>query len=221
MNRREIIEELQQVLSGKTLDAVLPPICFIVINQLTTLNRAIVLSLAVALGLAGLRVMKKQAWQYAALGLAGVLFASGLSYLTQNATSYFLGSLISSAGLLLLTIISLLVGKPLAAWMSHLSRGWPLLWYWRKDVKPAYREVTILWLLMMSVRLVIQMGLYQQGNVARLGWTNTLLGWPVTLVVLILSYVYGVWRLRQLKGPGVEEFMAEKSPPWQGQTRGF
>lgn len=48
-----------------------------------------------------------------------------------------------------------------------------------------------------------------------------LLGWPVTIVVLVLSYVYGIWRLRKLRGPGVDEFITGKQPPYRGQTRGF
>jgi hypothetical protein len=39
--------------------------------------------------------------------------------------------------------------------------------------------------------------------------------------VLAVSYVYGIWRLRKLGGPGVEEFESGKEPPWDGQTRGF
>ena len=48
-----------------------------------------------------------------------------------------------------------------------------------------------------------------------------MLGWPVTIAVLVLSYVYGIWRLHQLGGPGVHEFREGKASPWEGQTRGF
>jgi hypothetical protein len=153
--------------------------------------------------------------------LLAVGFAAGLALLTQNAANYFIPGLISSAVLLALAIGSLIIGKPLAAWASHLTRGWPLDWFWRADVKPAYREVTWMWLFFIAGRFVIQLSLFQRGQTGQLAWANTLLGWPVTIVVLVVSYIYGIWRLRKLGGPGVEEFQAGKEPPWKGQTRGF
>jgi len=39
--------------------------------------------------------------------------------------------------------------------------------------------------------------------------------------LLVISYLYGTWRLRHLKGPSVEEFKAGAEPPWTGQRRGF
>jgi hypothetical protein len=48
-----------------------------------------------------------------------------------------------------------------------------------------------------------------------------LLGWPFIIALLIVTYLYGLWRLSKLGGPSVEEFKAGKSPPWEGQKRGF
>ena len=120
-----------------------------------------------------------------------------------------------------LTLVSIAVDKPLAAWASHLTRAWPLDWFWRPDVKPAYREVTYLWLFYFVTRLVVQIVLYQSGEAGRLAWANILLGWPVLIVILIITYLYGIRRLHGLGGPGVEEFRADQEPPWRGQTRGF
>jgi hypothetical protein len=39
--------------------------------------------------------------------------------------------------------------------------------------------------------------------------------------VLVLSYIYGIWRLRKLKGPGIDEYLENKTAPFRGQTRGF
>jgi hypothetical protein len=38
---------------------------------------------------------------------------------------------------------------------------------------------------------------------------------------LVISYIYGTWRLKYLRGPSVEEFRAGAEPPWTGQRRGF
>jgi len=47
------------------------------------------------------------------------------------------------------------------------------------------------------------------------------MGLPFTIAILVISYIYGIWRLRTLKGPGIDEFMEAKEAPYRGQTRGF
>jgi len=149
------------------------------------------------------------------------MVASGIAYFSNNAANYYLPRIATSALLVLAALVSLILGKPMAALTSHLTRGWDLDWYWRKDVKPAYQEVTVLWFLSFVMRLALQVILYRRGDVVELAWTNTLLGLPVTIAGLILSYLYGIWRLRNLKGPSVEEHREGKLQPWEGQTRGF
>ncbi|MGM0652145.1 MAG: DUF3159 domain-containing protein [Bacillota bacterium] len=217
----EILDELKTVVSGKTIDAIFPPLIFVLANNIFNLDTAVYSALGLAFIIGLSRILRRQNWYYALGGLLGVALASGLAFLTQSAVGYFLPTLVSSASMVLITLISLVIGKPLAAWASHLTRGWPLDWFWRSDIKPAYREVTWFWAFFFILRLSIQLVIFQSGDAATLAWANTLLGWPVFIVVLVITYIYGVWRLNRLGGPGVEEFRSGKKPPWQGQTRGF
>jgi hypothetical protein len=218
---KEILDELRLVVSGKTLDALLPPLVFAVTNGFRGLNRAVLVALTLALLLGLRRLMLRQKASYALGGFLVVGAASGLALITRNASNYFISAALTSGLLLLTALASLIVRKPLAAWVSHLSRGWPLDWFWRTDVKPAYREVTWFWAVFFSMRLGVQVTLLRSGDALRLAWANTLLGWPVTGLVLIISYLYGIWRLHQMGGPGVDEYRKGVKPPWRGQVRGF
>ena len=209
------------MVSGKTFDALLPPLVFVLVNSINRLETAAIAAVIFALLIGFLRLLLRQTLSYAFGGLAMVILAAAIAFLTRDAANYFIPAITSSALLLIATLASLLVGKPLAAWASHLTRGWPLNWFWRSDVKPAYIEVTWFWALILLGRLVIQILLYLAGDAARLAWANILLGWPVTIPILILTYIYGLWRLRRLGGPGVDEFRTGKEPPWEGQKRGF
>ena len=218
---REIREEFKTVAAGKTLDAIFPPLVFVAVNAFARLE--------IALGAAGLlgllivfkRWRARQSWMYALGGLLGVLVASGFAFLAQNAANFFLPGIVSTAVLLLFAIVSLIAGRPMAAWVSHLSRGWTLTWFWRPDVRPAYREVTIGWALFFLIRLVAQIVLFMEGDPVRLAFYNTLLGFPLLFVGLVFTYVYGLWRLRRLGGPGIDEYDRGSEPPYRGQTRGF
>ena len=209
------------MVSGKTFDALLPPLVFVLVNSISRLETAAIAAVIFALLIGFLRLLLRQTLSYAFGGLAMVILAAAIAFLTRDAANYFIPAITSSALLLIATLASLLVGKPLTAWASHLTRGWPLNWFWRSDVKPAYIEVTWFWVLILLGRLVIQILLYLAGDAARLAWANILLGWPVTIPILILTYIYGLWRLRRLGGPGVDEFRTGKEPPWEGQKRGF
>lgn len=159
------------------------------------------------------RAFKGQSVLYALLGIGGVAIASGFAIFSDKAASYFLPKVISSGFLFLVSLVSILIGRPLAAILSHISRGWEFDWFMRKDIKPAYREVTIAWAVLFLSRMTIQLILFRRGNLAELGWASILLGFPATLTVLILTLIYGVWRLKKLGGPGIDEFRQGKSPP--------
>ncbi len=217
----DIKDELKQFLSGKTIDALIPPIVYLIVNNLVGLKVAVISAISIALIFALFRLLKKESVLYAIGGIGGVVLASGFALISDNAANYFLPKIIGSAGLFILLLISIFIGKPAAAILSHLSRGWQFDWFLRDDIKPAYREVTIVWLLLVLIRLVLQIILYQRGDLTELGWASILLGFPATLMVLILTLVYGVWRLKRLGGPGIEEFEKGKNPPWEGQKKGF
>ena len=219
----ELSQEFRAVFSGQTntLDTIIPPLLYTLVNMLAGLLPATLSALVLAAILTVVRLVRKQSWLYALIGLLLTLFAAGLAWYTQNAASFFLPDLLTSSTLLAIALLSIWAGKPLAAWSSHLTRAWPKDWYWLPNICPAYNEVTWIWTAFIAARLVVQYYLYQMGNVSLLGWANVLLGWPVTIVVLVISYLYGIWRLAKLGGPSVEEFLSHQPAPWKGQKRGF
>ena len=217
----DILDEIKQFINGKTLDALVPPLVYLVANNFFDLKVTVILALGTAIFFAIKRLINKESLLYALGGILGVLLASGLALFSDNASNYFLPGFIGSGIMFLISLISVLVGKPLAALVSHLSRSWEFAWFMRKDIKPAYREVTLAWSLLFLVRMILQGLLLSRGNLTEITWVNLALGFPATFIVLILTLIYGLWRLQNLKGPGIDEFRDKKSPPWRGQTKGF
>jgi hypothetical protein len=225
MNKfKELQEELKSVLSGRgarLLDSFLPLFIFLVLNPLLGVNTALWGALAVAGLFAIVRMIKKDSLVYALGGLGGVLLAAVFVKLSGSEAGFFLPGLISGTITVVLCIASVVINRPVVAWTSFIARRWPLDWYWHPKVMPAYNEVTIIWAVSFSIRLILEFWLFQQEAVSALGITRVLLGWPYTVILLIVSYLYGLWRLGQLRGPSVEEFKTGKEPPWEGQKRGF
>jgi uncharacterized membrane protein len=218
---KDLLSEIKLIFTGKTLDAIIPPLIFVIINGYLGLSIAIIVSLVIALVFFIYRVVSKQSFSYALFGLVGILLAGGFAFVANNATNFFLPDIITNGFILVLSIGSLIINKPIAAYLSHLTRGWTLAWFWRKDIIPAYREVTYMWTAFFLIRTIIQVVLFIGNDVNALLWTSTIMGLPATFLILTISYVYGIWRLKQLGGPGIDEFDVNKKPPYRGQNRGF
>ena len=218
---KEILSELKMVLKGNTLDALLPSLLFVFLQSPLGLNTSALVAVLSSFLLTGYRIIRKQKSFYALLGVLGVLFAAGYAAFSGSAENYYLPRLFNGTLLVLVSFGSILFGRPLAALLSHLSRGWPMGWFLRKDVKPAYREVTFIWSVLLLMRLLVQWNLYRGGDLNRLFFINFLMGTPATIVILVLSYVYGIYRLKMLAGPSVDEYQENAPGPWKGQKKGF
>ncbi|GAB1471272.1 hypothetical protein MASR2M66_21500 [Chloroflexota bacterium] len=221
---QELGEELRGVFSGqgaRLLDSFLPPLVFLILNSFADVNAALWGAVAVALIFAAFRLFRRDNLTYALGGLGGTLLAAVFVKLSGSGTGFFLPGFFSGAATIILCVVSVAFNRPLVAWSSFIARRWSLDWYWHPKVLPAYNEVTILWAVAFSARLTLELWLYQQEALGALGTVRIFLGWPFIVLLLIISYLYGLWRLAKLQGPSVEEFKSGKLPPWEGQKRGF
>lgn len=218
----EIWDELRQVLLGRgLLDVILPPLLFVLLNSWVGFTVAVWGAGGTAVLFLIVRWLRKQPIKAALGGVLSVALAAAVALPLDREEGFFLPTIVSGGVTVLLAVGSVVAKRPLVAWSSFITRRWPLDWYWHPQVRPAYTEVTWLWAAYFLARLLGQLFFFQAGAVDRLAWLNLLLGWPGILLLLIITYVYGTWRLRHLAGPSVAEFKAGTPPPWQSQRKGF
>lgn len=221
--RTEIIEELRSVLFGSApiADAVIPPLVFVVFNGLAGLPAGAVLAVLSGVAITLVRLFRRRPTRFALAGLGGTVVAAALAVFSGSAETFFVPGIIGGIVTALVAVLSTVARKPMVAWTSMLVRRWPASWYWHARVRPAYTEVTWLWAAFFAGRATLQWNLAQQGEVTALAGVRVIAGWPALVVLLIVTYAYGRWRLARLGGPSVEEFRQAAPPPWVGQSRGF
>lgn len=220
---KDVWQEVYEVFwkRQKVLDALVPPIAFITFDGIYGQDMALAIGFSIAFFFVLFRVIRGQRILYAVSGLFGVALSVIFVVLLDSSKGYFFPQIARgglTAGILLLSV---LVNRPLVAYSSQLARGWPLEWYWHPKVLPAYREVTLLWVLFFGGRTFVQYAVYSQLSLQEFGILNIFLGLPSVLVLLLVSYVYGLKRLQHLKGPSVEEFEEGKTSGWRSQQKGF
>ncbi|MBN2046607.1 MAG: DUF3159 domain-containing protein [Anaerolineaceae bacterium] len=219
----EILSEFKLVFSGKnkTADTILPPLAFMIANSFLPLITAGAIAAVIALILSLIRLLRKEKLTYALGGLISVAAAFGLAWLLDRAEGFYLPSILSNGFLVLLCLGSIIFHRPLAFLTSHLTRGWNPKWYQHEQVYPAYVEVSWIWFGFFLLRLGLMAYLYFQQQATLLGIANLLTGLPLTIVILLVSYLFGIWRLQNLHGPSLAEFESNQPPPWEGQKKGF
>jgi len=225
MNKwEEILSELRLVFSKRgagVVDAIIPLLFFILGNRFFSLKRAVILSLSVGITVIIYRSLRRQSVRFILGGVGMAIIAGILAFISGTARGYYLPGFITGGLTVVVCLVSILLKHPLAAYSSALTRKWPMDWYWHEKVRPAYSEVTIFWGVAFGIRLMIEVYFFQRNNFVVLGNLRLFLGWPFTILVLIISYLYGQKRLQYLNGPSVQEFEAGKQTPWESQLRGF
>jgi hypothetical protein len=224
MNKfREIAEEIKIVFSKdvyRFADSTLPLLIYLIFSFLIEKQTTYYLVLGLSVIVFILRLLHKQKFIFifSSFGLVTLFFF--INFLNQDTRSVLLPSIISGSVLLITCLGSILISKPIAAYSSAFTRKWPLEWYWHPHIKPAYRDVTLFWLFAFGGRFIFEIIAFKY-TLLQFEWFKLIIGWPYTLLVLIISYMFGRWRLEKLKGPSIEEFQQNSPPPWQGQKHGF
>ena len=221
--REDISNDLRGLFVGERTigDSFLAPLVFVGVNAFAGIGRAAIAALAVGALVALWRVRRGQQAGYALGGVVAIGFAAVLALRSGRAESYFLPGIVGAAASAVGGLVSVIARRPLAAWSSSLYRQWPIDWYWRDDVRPAYTRVTWIWIGYFVLRAGVQWVFFSQERPEALAAAKVVTSWPLIIPLLIASYAIGNRTLHRLGGPTVAEFEAGSEPPFAGGQRGF
>lgn len=171
----------------------IPVVVFVAANIVFGLQGALIAALAVAVGIAVWRVVRKQAIQPAISGFLGVAVAAFIAYRTGEARGFYLPGLILSAGLFLAFLISLIVRWPLAGVIWHAVNGEGTAWRADRRLRSAYMLATVMWTVVFGARVVVQGLLYDANSETWLGIAKLVMGYPLFGLALLGT----VWAVRR------------------------
>ncbi|MBO0596033.1 DUF3159 domain-containing protein [Nesterenkonia sp. E16_7] len=161
-------------------------IAFLVTEDLMT---ALIISVAIGVGFAVLRLVQKGSLVQSLAGLAGILICALVAYRTGDARDFYAWGFLINAGYLLAFLVSILVKWPFLGLLFGIVRGEGL--DWRRDPVRRRRYSLATWLLLAvpALRLIIQVPLYLADDVAGLGTARLVMGIPLYALALWVGWL--------------------------------
>ena len=200
----EVTDEpsLMDALGGRRglLDSALPAVTFVVTYLATGQRMSVSLVAALVVGgvVAVLRLIRRDSLRHVLAGFAGVALSVVVARTTGRPVDYFLPSLLSNSAAAVAWAVSIWVRRPLlGVVVGAVTRSTA----WRTDPRllRAYQRASWIWTGSFVLRVVVMTPLWLADQLLALGVAKVVMGWPMVLVVIWLSWqvlqpVYAVRR---------------------------
>ena len=167
----------------------LPVVAFVPVSSAFGLQAAIVSALGVAALILVWRLVRGESTQPAISGFIGVGVCALIAYLVGESKGYFLLGIWSSLFWASVFALSVLIRRPVVGyvwgWVNGHDRGWRQV---RRAVL-AFDIATFFWVLVFASRFVVQHHLYDADETGLLGVARIAMGWPLTAVAALVTYL--------------------------------
>ena len=173
--------------------ASVPSVVFVAADAVTGLHAAVALALGAGVGIALLRVLRKESVQPALSGLLGVAIGAFIAYQTGDAKDYFLAGIWASCVLAVVFLASVLVRRPLVGVIWGALSGSGQAWRTNTSARMGYDIATLALVAVFAARFVVQNWLYGQDATGWLAFARIAMGYPLTAVALVVV----VWAVRR------------------------
>lgn len=167
----------------------LPVVVFVVVSGLSSLLPAIASALGAAALVLVWRLIRRDSTQPALSGFIGVAVCALIAYIVGQSKGYFLMGIWMSLLWAVVFAVSVLIRRPLVgyawSWAGGHDRGWrnvPRAVY-------AFDIASLCWVLVFGARFLVQRLLYDADQTGWLGVARIAMGWPLTLLAALATYV--------------------------------
>lgn len=194
-------------LGGKRgiIDSGLPSLAFVIVFTITKkLDLSLVIAVSIAVVAAIARLVKRDTIQHALSGLIGVLVCAWFSRSTGKAENFFLPGMIKSGIYGVVYLVANLIRWPILGLVLGPILGENLGWRKNPVRLRAYLLAGWVWVALFVVRLALQVPLYLANQTTALGVVTLIVGWPLFLVT-----VYLTWAILKRTSPVIESEVKE------------
>lgn len=167
----------------------LPVLVFVGTSKLLGLAAASGAALGVAALILVWRLLRRESVQPAVSGLIGVAVCVLIAYLMGESKGYFLLGIWTSLIYAAIFAVSIVIRRPVVgyiwSWLHGHDRGWRGV---RRAVY-AFDVATFTWVVVFTARFVVQRVLYDSDHTGWLVVARIAMGWPLTAVAALVTFL--------------------------------
>jgi hypothetical protein len=167
----------------------LPVVTFVAASSVSGLLPAIGGALSVAALVLLWRLIRRESTQPALAGFFGVGVCALIAYLVGAAKGYFLLGIWMSLLWAVVFAASVLIRRPLVGYFWSWASGRDRAWREVPRAVYAFDVASLGWMLVFGARFVVQRLLYDADQTGWLGVARIGMGWPLTAVAALATYV--------------------------------
>lgn len=167
----------------------LPVLAFVPISSAFGLKVAVLSALGVAALVLIWRLVRRDSLQPAISGFIGVGFCALVAYVMGEAKGYFLLGIWMSLFWATVFGISVLVRRPIVGYVWSSVNGHGRAWRSVRRAVIAFDIATATWVLVFAARFLVQHQLYDSNRTGWLGFARIAMGWPLTAVAALATYL--------------------------------
>jgi hypothetical protein len=145
---------------------------------------AIAAAVGVALLMAVIRLVQRQSIKYVVQAVIPTAIAVLIATRTGRAQDVFLPGILYNGALAVISLLTVLVGKPLVGFLIGAAVGDPTGWTRDRGLVRMTSKLTLVLAVPYVTRFVIQLPLFLAGQVVLLGIAKVVLGWPMLIAAL-------------------------------------
>lgn len=187
-----------------TLLATVPIAVFVAANALAGMWPAIGAAVGAAVLVGGAQVLRKEKPGAAFAGLGGVVVASAVAVLVGNAKGFYLWGIWITLAIGIVLLASVLVRRPLIGLVWSVGNGHDSTWRTDPRSRRDYDVATLFWAALCFLRFAVQNWLYVADETTWLGIARIAMGWPLTLVAVLVT----AWAVRRVDRHRAEQHVA-------------
>ncbi|MGV0627298.1 DUF3159 domain-containing protein [Mycolicibacter minnesotensis] len=167
----------------------LPIVVFVPTSSMFGLQAAVLAALGMAAAVLAWRLLRRQSSQPAVSGFFGVAVCALIAYLMGDSKGYFLLGIWMSLVWAVVFAASILIRRPVVGYIWTWASGQNSAWRDRRSAVYAYDLATLTWVLVFGSRFAVQRLLYDADETGWLGVTRIAMGWPLTALAAVATYL--------------------------------
>ncbi|MGI9163254.1 MAG: DUF3159 domain-containing protein [Mycobacterium sp.] len=175
-------------LSGLIYSA-LPVAVLVPVSTAFGLLPAIGAAVGVALAILIWRLIRRDSVQPALAGFFGVGVSALIAWLVGASKGYFLLGIWTSLIWAAVFALSVLIRRPIVGYIWSWVNGHDRAWRKTRRAVLAFDLATLTWVAVFAARFLVQHHLYDADKTGWLGVTRIAMGWPLTAIAAIATYL--------------------------------